>query len=100
MTKLGIVADPSKAKQNEELLATISKSSLNYMTLDVLTTMIDLCKKRTVLLLEKYSKLKELYTDLDGILSKMRMKSLESPLYQFNVLFSSRCHWWILRIPE
>lgn len=70
MTKLGIIADPTKAKQNEELLATISKASLNYMTLDVLTTMIDLCKKRTVLLLEKYSKLKELYTDLDGILSK------------------------------
>lgn len=70
MTKLGIATDASKAKQNEELLATISKSSLNYMTLDVLTTMVDMCKKRSSLLMEKYTKLKDLYSDLDGILSK------------------------------
>lgn len=68
--KLGIVGDPAKAKQNEELLATMSKASLSYMSLDVMTTMIDLCKKRTALLLEKYTALKDLYLDLDGILSK------------------------------
>lgn len=70
MSKLGVVTDPVKAKQNEELLAKISKTSLNYMTLDVLTTMVDLCKKRSAHLLEKYTKLKDLYADLDGILSK------------------------------
>lgn len=70
MNKLNLATDPSKAKQNEELLATISKATLNYMTLDVLTTMIEMAKKRLVLLLEKYNKLKELYADLDSILSE------------------------------
>lgn len=74
MTKLGIVTDPVKAKQNEEFFAKLSKSSLNYMTLDVLTTMIELCKKRIDRLLDKYTQLKELYADLDGILSKKRGK--------------------------
>lgn len=70
MTKLGIVTDPAKAKQNEELLAKISKISLTYMSVDVLLTMVEHCKKRSGVLLEKYNKLKELYSDLDGILSE------------------------------
>lgn len=70
---MNLVGNLPKAKQNEELLATISKSSLSFMTLDVLTTMIELCKKRTGLLLEKYTNLKELYTDLDGVLSKKNL---------------------------
>lgn len=82
MTKLGIANDSLKAKQNEELLATISKSSLNYMTLDVLTTIVDMCKKRSSLLMEKYTKLKDLYSDLDGILSKKEVK--DDPVWSFD----------------
>lgn len=70
MNKLGVATDPVKAKQNEELLANISKTSLTYLTIDVLTTMIEHSKKRIVQLLEKYAKLKDLYSDLDGILSE------------------------------
>lgn len=100
MTKLGVAQDTTKAKPNEELLATISKASLSYMTLDVLTTMIDLCKKRTVLLLEEYTKLKELYSDLDGILSEKKCVSNNFRfLNRFN-LYSSCCNRWLICITE
>ena len=68
--KLGIMTDPAKARQNEELLATISKGSINYLTVDVVVTMIEHSKRRSAQLLDKYTKLKDLYTDLDGILSE------------------------------
>lgn len=99
MTKLGIVTDPVKAKQNEEFFAKLSKSSLNYMTLDVLTTMIELCKKRIDRLLDKYTQLKELYADLDGILSKKRGQTKSILLFQKHYICS--CPGWrIVRVPE
>lgn len=75
VNKLNIATDPVKAKQNEELLAKISKTSLTYLTIDVLTTMIEHSKKRIVQLLQKYTKLKDLYADLDGILSEFSIAS-------------------------
>lgn len=100
MTKLGIVTDPVKAKQNEEFFAKLSKSSLNYMTLDVLTTMIELCKKRIDRLLDKYTQLKELYADLDGILSKKRGKQNRS-FYLLQKHYICSCPGWrIVRVPE
>lgn len=86
VNKLGIITDPVKAKQNEELLANISKSSLNYITLDVVITMVDLSKKRSVQLLDKYNKLKEFYTDLDGILSELK-KFFTFLLFQLITIF-------------
>lgn len=68
--KLGIVSDSVKAKQYEDFFAKISTASLDHIAVDIYSTMIEHCKKRASALYEDFTKLKNYYSDLDGVLSK------------------------------
>lgn len=60
--------DPARAKQHEEVFAKISKTSLDYMAVESRNTMIEYSQKRAQVLMQNFSRLKELYAELDGIL--------------------------------
>lgn len=70
--QLGIAFDIKSAERNEEFLASVGRTSISEIDLQMHADVIDHAKERASMLLRMYNELRSCYAEQDGILSKIK----------------------------